>query len=69
MTRGISFWVNDKDSQIYFVGNPVAWLLSFLSIWALLAMMLVDQLTLRRGIDFLPYGKSREVPFIASHSL
>jgi dolichyl-phosphate-mannose-protein mannosyltransferase len=50
--RGVSFWQNkDTNAQIYFMGNVVVWYSVNFVISLYLAIMLVDLLFLRRGID------------------
>lgn len=57
MHRGISFWVKKPDAQIYFVGNPIVWAVCLISLGLHVAVILVDQIFLRRGMDEIGYGQ------------
>jgi dolichyl-phosphate-mannose-protein mannosyltransferase len=58
VSRGISFWTRaDTRQQIFFLGNLIGWWIasSFLAVFA--AIILADQLFLRRGANALDYRK------------
>jgi dolichyl-phosphate-mannose-protein mannosyltransferase len=63
MLRGISFWIKEPDAQLYFIGNPVVWALGLLAIMTHFALILVDQVALRRGIDEISYIGRRKFMF------
>jgi dolichyl-phosphate-mannose-protein mannosyltransferase len=63
LTRGISFWVDDeqKNRQIYLLGNPLIWWSGLFAVALIASLMLVDQLALRRGVDDMDGSKFRKI--------
>ncbi|QPG73606.1 hypothetical protein FOA43_000918 [Brettanomyces nanus] len=51
---GVSFWTNnDKRQQIFFFGNIPGWWMECILMSAFMAIIIVDQITCRRGVHIL----------------
>lgn len=51
LVRGISFWIKDPDMQIYLIGNPLEWWLSFASIIGMFFVIVIDAIAERRAAE------------------
>jgi dolichyl-phosphate-mannose-protein mannosyltransferase len=50
LVRGISYWVNNSDRQIYLLGNPIMWWTCSASILVFCLVITIDLLLTRRGM-------------------
>jgi dolichyl-phosphate-mannose-protein mannosyltransferase len=54
LTKGISLWADTKEKkEIYILGNPVTWALSFIGLIAYVSLLGLDSLFMQRDIDHL----------------
>lgn len=53
LVAGISFWTGSPESkeQIYMVGNPISWWLSFVATMMFGGMLAMDQILKKRGMN------------------
>ncbi|EPZ34034.1 Glycosyl transferase, family 39 domain-containing protein [Rozella allomycis CSF55] len=51
MRRGVSFWEDKEKSQkIYMIGNPIVWIMGFISFALLLILITIELILARRGL-------------------
>ncbi|KAI3649787.1 hypothetical protein MP228_005419 [Amoeboaphelidium protococcarum] len=64
LSRGISYWVKEPDQQVYLIGNPFIWWLGSFGVALVSALIVIDLIALRRGIDDLDFQTRRRLQFI-----